>query len=67
MANWHSRNRNEKLAAVLWKNLVDEPTRKEMDTILRGEGKKPKAVAKLLSHSERGCCSPLDGRMVRKP
>jgi hypothetical protein len=38
--DWHSKSRNEKLAAVMYPTLVDVQTAREMTQLARNEGKR---------------------------
>jgi hypothetical protein len=40
-SDWFKRPRMSRLAAVMYPHLTDENTRKQMEAICRGEGKRP--------------------------
>jgi hypothetical protein len=50
--DWHRRSRSQKLAAVLYPNLTDADTRRQMQTLSNNEGKRSpqQAVASRLAY-----------------
>jgi len=65
--SWHSRDRQSKLASVLWPSLADRETRAEMDQIAKAEGRRsPTQREALLDHSTRGAVSQLGGTAINR-
>jgi hypothetical protein len=64
--DWHSRDREFKLASVLYPHLADPETRAEMKEISKAEGRKPPSGPGLLSDSERGPVSRLGGTAINR-
>jgi hypothetical protein len=66
---WAQRDRNSKLASVMWPDLADAETQKEMEAISAREGKvspTKRRKKKLLSNAERKFRSPLGGSATIK-
>jgi hypothetical protein len=62
---WQQRDRNSKLASVLYPDLADEDTRKQMDEISAREGKRSptkRKKKKFLSDAQRLHVSPMGGQ-----
>jgi len=55
LAQVPARSRFERLSAVMWPTLVDVATRKEMNSILIGERRRPLTRKLLIPDSKRGC------------
>jgi len=53
---WFQRPRISRLANVLYPQLADEPTRREMAALAANEKKKPPQVS---DDARRGCLSPM--------
>jgi hypothetical protein len=47
---WFQKPRSSRLASVLWPHLTSPETRKQMEEIARGEGKRPPQGPNLLPH-----------------
>jgi hypothetical protein len=65
MSEWERLPRFSKLASILYPAQVEADRRKEMDTVLRGEKRRPSEGPALLSDEKRGAVSKLGG--VAKP
>ena len=63
--DWHKRTRNQRLSAVLYPNLTDQDTRRQMQSLSANEGKRPPSAQALLPEHKRGSLSPLGGEAKR--
>jgi hypothetical protein len=55
-------SRQEQLANIMYPALADDETKRDMATVAKRSGKAAPSGPKLLSHAERGSCSPLGGK-----